>query len=130
VGVGAGTVLWSACGGGLTDSNGGGPPNSVSLTLDVNAHPELASVGGYALVSDTNGNALAVVRTGTTSFVALSRVCPHAGGTINPQSGGFRCTLHGAQFDQSGYWVGGQPTSSMRSYPAAYNAATGQLVIG
>ena len=104
-------------------------PDNVSLTLNLADYPTLANVGGVAYVSAGN-NPLAVVRTGTDTFLALSRICPHYGGQINSYGGGFRCTVHGAQFDETGHWIGGQPTGNMRSYPTAFNASTGVVTIG
>ncbi len=105
-------------------------PESLSpFTLKVSDYPELASVGGVALVNH-GGNPVAVVRTGAATFVALSRICPHQGGTIAPGFGGFYCPNHGAQFNSSGQWVGGQPTSSMRSYAASFDATAGTLTVG
>lgn len=72
---------------------------------------------------------LAIVRTADTSFVAFSRICPHQGGTIQTTSSGFQCPVHGATFDRSGQWVGGQRTSNMRQYPVTYDAAAGTLTI-
>jgi Rieske Fe-S protein len=86
-------------------------------------------VGGIALAT-VSGTPLAIVRTGSTTFLALSRICPHQGATVNLSGNGFLCPRHGAEFDASGTWIGGQRTSSMRSYATTYNAATGTLTIG
>jgi nitrite reductase/ring-hydroxylating ferredoxin subunit len=110
----------------VTDSTS---PSSVSLTLKVSDYAALANVGGVALVS-ANGSPLAVVRTGASTFVALSRICPHQGTTVNQTSGGFLCPNHGAQFNQTGTWIGGQRTSNMRSYATQYDSVTGTLTIG
>jgi Rieske Fe-S protein len=124
----AGAIAMVGCG--LTGPGGSGPPDSVSLTLRVPDYPELATVGGIALVTESGGTPLAVARTGSANFLALSRICPHAGGQINESGSGYQCTAHGARFDPNGTWIGGQPTSSMRSYPTSYDANTGNLVIG
>jgi Rieske Fe-S protein len=107
-------------------------PGSLSqpVTITLSEHPSLANVDGVAFVSDTDGNPLALVRTGTSTFVALSRICPHAGSTVNTASFGFLCPGHGAEFDFSGRWMGGQRTSSLTSYPTQYNAAAGTVAIG
>ena len=76
------------------------------------------------------GAQLAIVRTSTTEFVALSRVCPHQGGIVNATGNGFQCPIHGATFSKTGAWVGGQRTSSLRSYATAYDSASGVLTIG
>jgi nitrite reductase/ring-hydroxylating ferredoxin subunit len=104
-------------------------PFSGTFTMQIADYPALASVGGVALVS-ANGASLAVVRTSTDSFVALSRVCPHEGGRIDPSGSGFVCQKHGARFSSTGAWTGGQSTSSMRSYTTTYNSSTGTLTIG
>ena len=115
----------------LAGCAGGGPtsPGSVNMTLTVSDYPALANVGGVAYVTSAN-NPLAVVRTGSDTFDAVSRICPHAGGTVNSNGNGFTCPVHGAQFTDSGTWAGGQPTSSLTSYTTQYDAGTGILTIG
>ena len=100
----------------------------ASATVNVNDYAALAATGGIALVT-VSGAPLAIVRTGTSSFLALSRRCPHQGTTVNVSGGGFLCPNHGAQFNSSGTWVGGERTSSMTSYSTSYNTATGVLTI-
>jgi nitrite reductase/ring-hydroxylating ferredoxin subunit len=105
------------------------PNLSGQATLAVSDYPALSSVGGIALVS-IQSSPFAIVRTGSSSFVALSRVCPHQGSIVNQNGSGFLCPNHGAQFNAAGTWVGGQPTSSLRSYATTYDASTGTLTIG
>ncbi len=121
----AAAVVLAACGA----SDATGPAFSGRATIGLGDYPALSTVGGVALVS-ANGASIAVVRTGSTSFAALSRVCPHEGGTINPSGTGFLCTKHGAQFDKSGAWTGGQRTTNMRSYATSYDAGANTLTIG
>lgn len=117
----------AACGvSGAGDAFG---PASVGASIQLASYPALSAVGGVALVS-LNGAQLALVRTGTSTFLALSRVCPHEGATVNVASGGFTCPRHGAHFDTSGTWLSGQRTGSMRSYPTTYDAASGTVAIG
>jgi len=106
-------------------------PGSLSqpIMITVPQYPSLANVDGVAYV-DANGNPLAIVRTSASTFVALSRICPHAGSTVNTASFGFLCPGHGAQFDSSGHNIGGQRTSSLTSYPTQFDAATGILTVG
>ena len=72
---------------------------------------------------------MAIVRTASASFVALSRVCPHQGGIVNPSGSGFQCPIHGAQFSSTGTWTGGQRTSSLHAYNTSYDAVTEVLTI-
>jgi cytochrome b6-f complex iron-sulfur subunit len=116
----------AACSSGDAGSTG---PSSIGTTVDVTMYSALSSDGGVALITLQN-TPLAIVRTSATTYLALSRVCPHQGSTLNHISGGFLCPRHGAQFDNTGKWVGGQNTSSMRSYPTMYDAATHTLTIG
>jgi Rieske Fe-S protein len=114
----------------LAGCGGGGPtaPGNVNMTIAISDYPALANVGGVAYV-DSGGNPLAVVRTGSDSFDAVSRICPHAGGTVNSNGNGFTCPVHGARFTDSGTWEGGQPTSNLTSYTTQYDAGTGILTI-
>ena len=111
---------------GMTDATS---PSNVGLSVKVSDYATLANVGGVALIN-ASGSPIAVVRTGTSTFVALSRVCPHQGSTVNAVTGGFLCPNHGARFDQNGTWTGGQRTSNMRAYSTSYDAATGTITIG
>lgn len=97
-------------------------------TLTIGNYPQLSSVGGVAMVS-IGGNPLAIVRTGASSFVALSRVCPHQGGIVDQSGNGFQCPIHGAQFAKTGEWLGGQRTSSLHAYATSYDAAAGTLAV-
>jgi Rieske Fe-S protein len=104
-------------------------PATLSGSLTIADYGGLANVGGVALVS-VEGSPVAVVRTGATTFLALSRICPHQGATINLSGSGFKCPRHGAEFSLQGTWTGGEPTSNLRSYPTNYDSGTGILTIG
>jgi len=121
----AAAVALAACG----MSDGVTAPFSGSASVNINDYPALANVGGVAMAT-LNGSPLALVRNTTTSVLALSRICPHQGGTIDTSSGGFTCTRHGARFSLTGQWVGGQPTTNMRSYSTSFDPTTGTLTIG
>ena len=104
-------------------------PTSVGATVKVSDYSALAAVGGVAVTS-IGGTPVAIVRTSATTFITLSRVCPHQGSTVNATSSGFKCPNHGATFDPNGTWIGGERTSNMRSYATTYDAAAGTLTIG
>ncbi|HEY0780556.1 MAG TPA: Rieske (2Fe-2S) protein [Gemmatirosa sp.] len=125
----AAAAALAACGSGGTGDNATAPPSISSNVITVASYPALANVGGVQTVT-YNGSPLAIVRTGTASFLALSLVCPHQGTTLDVTSSGFHCPNHGATFNSTGAWVGGQRTSSMSSLPATYDAAAGTLTIG
>jgi nitrite reductase/ring-hydroxylating ferredoxin subunit len=128
-----GSYFATACGDGVI---GGplGPGNATlpePLVVNVGDFPELATVGGTARVdpNDTN-RPIAVTRTGASSFVALSLICPHQRfKPIQIVSFGFQCPNHGAQFDETGNWVGGQPTRDLVSYDVVYDSGADTLTI-
>jgi nitrite reductase/ring-hydroxylating ferredoxin subunit len=121
----AAMLALAACGA----SDGATSPFTGSASVNINDYPALATVGGVALVT-LNGSMLALVRDSATSVLALSRVCPHEGGTITTSSGGFTCTRHGARFSLTGVWQGGQRTTNMRSYATTFDPSSGALTIG
>ncbi len=125
----AAAMALAACGnvGGLND--GSNSPNlGGSTSIKVSDYPALANVGGVAMVTISNVP-MAIVRTGSSSFIALSRICPHQGGTIGEINGGFQCPVHGATFNLNGTWVGGQPTSNMHAYTTSYDSTAGTVTI-
>lgn len=104
------------------------PSGGTSNTINVASYPSLGTVGGVAMIT-LSGVQLAVVRTGTSSFVALSRICPHQGGTVQQSGSGFQCPVHGATFSQTGQWTGGQRTSNLYAYTTSYDATTSTLTV-
>ncbi len=123
--VSAALLALAACSLDATAPNFG---KSIGPSINVADYPELASTGGV-LLAGLNGRPVAIVRTGDTSFLALSRICPHQGGTIGTYGSGFACPVHGARFDQSGHWTGGQPTTNMRTFSTSYDVSTDTLTI-
>ena len=120
------TLALAAC----SDTTGpGSGGNNPTATVKVSDYPALSAVDGIATLS-VQGTPIAIVRTGTDSYLALSRVCPHQGATVGVNGSGFLCPRHGARFSETGTWVGGQPTSNLRSYSTSYDATTGTLTIG
>jgi len=126
-GILAAIAALNACG-----SLGGGDITAPSLpagtSIKISDYPSLANVGGVALVS-LGSAPVAIVRTSATTFLALSRVCPHQGGSIVLSGSDFVCTRHGATFNLNGGWIGGQRTSNMFQYATSYNSASGTLTI-
>lgn len=120
-------VALAACG--MSSESPTSPGTVSSTTLTLSNYPALDAVGGVA-TTRVDGIPLAIVRTGDASFAAFSRICPHQGGTINLVGSRFQCPVHGATFDLSGQWIGGQRTTNMRQYPATYDAATDTLTVG
>ena len=125
----AAALLASACGTGVWEPLSPVVP-SGGLTLRLADYPSLAAVGAIALVTPAHGTPLAIVHSAGSSYLALSRVCPHQGTVVNLTGSSFVCPNHGARFDSRGRWTGGQPTSSLAALSVTYNATADTLLIG
>jgi Rieske Fe-S protein len=121
-GLAAAALLLAACGVGTSDAITG-PPSGGTVTVKLSDYPALASSGGVALVSGV------AVENNNGSYIALSLRCPHQGGQILQSGSGFRCTVHGATFDHTGNWIGGQPTTNMYRVRVTDNG-NGTLTLG
>jgi Rieske Fe-S protein len=137
IGTGLPTDVTGACeieddDDGPSSASGCGASTSPTgkLVVTLASFPVLANVGGAARVDGNSRTPIALVRTAAATFVALSMTCPHQGTRVSIVNGGFFCPNHGARFTLAGQWSGGQPTSSLRSYPAVYDAAAGTVTIG
>lgn len=130
IGSAALTLLLAACGDGQIGASGADLPTggTTGFVMRIADYPALATVGGVARV-DTPSGPVAVVRTGTNSFAALSMRCPHQGTTVRIEPGRFVCPNHGAAFAIDGTWTGGQRTSAMAAVPSLYDAASGTLTL-
>jgi cytochrome b6-f complex iron-sulfur subunit len=124
--VSAALLALAAC---SVDATAPSSGQSIGSSITVADYPELANTGGV-LLAGLSGRPIAVVRTGAASFLALSRVCPHQGGTIGTSGSGFVCPVHGARYDSTGHWIGGQRTTDMRTYSTVYDVSTDTLTIG
>ncbi|HEY4218266.1 MAG TPA: Rieske (2Fe-2S) protein [Gemmatimonadaceae bacterium] len=123
----AAAAALAACGGDVSTAPTI-PTTGSDNTITIASYPALSTVGGVAVLSIGNVP-LAIVRTGDTSFLALSRICPHQGGTVQQSGSGFQCPVHGAQFSSTGQWVGGQRTTNLHAYTTSYDATAGTLTV-
>jgi nitrite reductase/ring-hydroxylating ferredoxin subunit len=128
-----GSFVVASCGDGQIGGVAGPilPPGGVGgLVVTLADFPALGSVGGTARVDGGGSNPVAVTRTGPSTFVALSMICPHAAyKPIQIAAPGFKCPNHGAEFESDGTWVGGQRTSDLTSFTVVYDAGAGTLTI-
>jgi Rieske Fe-S protein len=120
------TALLAACGDGDTGNATG--PISVNTTVVLANYGALGTVGGIAVISGA-GTPLAVVRSTTSQYRAFSLICPHAGSTVAVNGAGFRCPNHGATFNASGAWTGGERTKGLTEFTVAVNSTAGTLTI-
>jgi Rieske Fe-S protein len=122
--AGLSALLLAACAG--VDTS----PLSSSVVVNVANYTKLANVGGIVRINETS-TPVALERTGTSTFVAYSLICPHQGQTVQVTGStpAFFCPGHGAQFNANGQNVGGQRTGSLATYSAVYDAAANTVTI-
>ena len=126
MGMTTAAVFMGACLGGCSkDDDGGGnnttnPPTNVDFTLDLTqqANAALNSNGGFVY-----SNNIIVARTTSGTFIAVSQVCTHQGGTVQFQGANnrFFCPNHGATFSTTGAVTGGPATQDLKSYKTSLN---------
>lgn len=115
----------AACGGRI-DFGVTGPTGSGTATIRLSDYPALATVGGIAIIA---GTAMAAVRVDATTYAVFSLICPHAGTTVRQNGTGFRCPNHGATWNASGTWTGGQRTSGLARLNVTLDETAGVLTV-
>ena len=101
------------------DNNGGTTGTTIDLTS--NDYSALKTVGGYAY----SGNII-IIRTGTSTYVALSSVCTHQSCTVAYSSADdkIKCPCHGSMFSTGGSVVQGPAPTSLKSYTVTLSGTT------
>jgi Rieske Fe-S protein len=130
-------VVLAACSGGGDVTGPAAPPNTEpgpgtsgsSLSVTIASFGALANVGGIAAVGNLGFRPIAVVRTGASSYTALSRICTHAGCDINVASGGFSCPCHGSQFNSEGKATHGPAEAALQRFNVALSTDGTKLTI-
>jgi Rieske Fe-S protein len=70
------------------------------------------------------------MRTGTTSFEAISMICPHQGAVVElAGSPTFRCPSHLAEFAADGTWIGGRQTGDLTALGVTFDSRAGTVTI-
>ena len=93
-------------------NNNTNPTSNIILT--VNLSSQLLNINDFVL---ENGVVVVRIAAGnvSTSFVAFSSACPHAGATINfvKSTSSFNCSAHGSNFSITGSVTNGPASSSL-----------------
>jgi Rieske Fe-S protein len=123
-------ALLGACGDGVID----GPATSLPLVdapirIDPRLYPELATVGGRAVLSPLGKAPMVVETTAVGQYAARSLVCPHSGTVVDLIANGYLCPNHGARFAADGSWIGGTQTADL-SPVGVQVASDGALLVG
>jgi cytochrome b6-f complex iron-sulfur subunit len=117
VGLGSAALALTYCFGGCQPQNSGVPnaPTNVNFTLDLAnaAYSALESNGGYIY-----SNGVIVARTVSGDYVAVSKYCTHAGGTVvyDSRVNNFYCPVHGSVFSTNGSVVNGPASIPLVKY--------------
>ncbi len=126
----AASLVVVACG----DGDISGVPGRIAtlpsgpLTIKVGDHPELATIGAFAVLLS---GAIGVKRTGTATFDALQLVCTHQGCTVSVTTDTqLDCPCHFSQFDGTGAVVRGPADRALARYNTSYDSSTDILTIG
>ena len=115
-------IVLAACGGGGPTGPGDITPGPSSITVKLADFPALNAIGGIAAVGTVLLSPVAVVRTGQSSYLALSRICTHASCVINLASSGFSCPCHGSRYDSQGNVTNGPAARSLARHSATLSA--------
>lgn len=100
-----------------------------TLTVTVASFPGLSFIGGIAAVGNLGVRPVAVVRTGTAAYTALSRICTHAGCDVEVVATGFSCPCHGSLFDSTGVATRGPADASLQRFNVAVSTDGATLTI-
>jgi cytochrome b6-f complex iron-sulfur subunit len=114
-----------APGNGVQDCGG-----QLCLDLTAAANAALRDVDGARIIT-VNGRPLIVVRTGDTTFAALSAVCTHAGCTVRyaVSAHDIACPCHGSTFALDGKVTRGPAVLPLAQFMATFDATTQILTI-
>jgi cytochrome b6-f complex iron-sulfur subunit len=125
LGLSSAALAVTYCFGGCQPSKNGVPtaPTNVDFTLDLTnpVYGVLKSNGGYVY-----NDGVIVARTITGSYVAVSKYCTHAGGTVeyNKSGNDFYCPVHGSVYSLSGNVLQGPAQSPLVKYNTSLNGTS------
>jgi Rieske Fe-S protein len=98
------------------------------LSFRVKDIPALATIGGSTQIGTVKGKPVAVTRTGASTFVAFTLICPHQGVTVEKDGDKWVCNAHGSQFEANGGLALGPATTGLPK--VAVKLSRGQLTVG
>ena len=99
------------------------------VVVSVDKVPALKSDNSRVLLGNVKGTPVAVVREGDT-YTALNLRCTHFGATVEEDSGGWKCPLHGSQFALDGDLERGPALSPLAEYDSKWRAKKRRLIVG
>ncbi|HTE44931.1 MAG TPA: Rieske 2Fe-2S domain-containing protein [Gemmatimonadaceae bacterium] len=123
-------MLTEACGDGQIGPPLGHVDVGTVAPFNVSKFPGLATVGTVVDI----GNQRAIVRTGPTTFLGLSRICTHEGCVTDVTNNRFECPCHGSIFAADGAVVRGPniasaPITPLQQLTVTFDPATGIITV-
>lgn len=127
----AGAVIAAGCSASDLTSVGSGPIPGGTITFKSTDYASLATAGQPVEVKTTTGAAsgIAVVRTGASSFLALSMACTHEGTKVFITGSTFDCPNHGARFNSTGAVTLGPANQPLAQRALSYDATTDTITV-
>lgn len=98
------------------------------VSVRVRAIPELSQVGGAVSIGKVKGKPVGLARTGPSTYVAFSLVCPHQGVTVVREGNGWVCPAHRSEFEVDGDLVLGPATSRLPRVPSRVSGS--RVIVG
>lgn len=107
-------LLFLACSDDTDDIMDNGNGNEITIDLSNPNYAALGTTGGF--VYEDN---IIIIRTGETSYTALSSVCTHQACQVsyNKASNELPCPCHGSRFSINGAVLNGPAQTSLKKYP-------------
>jgi Rieske Fe-S protein len=105
------------------------PVVNGTVTLPLSDYPELADVGGSAVIQPENfDTSIIVVRRDASTLEALSAICSHLGCTVeyDRPDDEIECPCHGSRYDFTGAVLNGPARTNLTRYTAQ---VVGQSVV-
>ncbi|OFX33466.1 MAG: hypothetical protein A2W90_02390 [Bacteroidetes bacterium GWF2_42_66] len=104
----------------ISGGNNGSSQSETTIDLSASEYSVLSAVGGYAYK-----NNFIVIRTGNTSYVALSKICTHMGCTVeySQSANNLPCPCHGSKYTIDGSVINGPATAALKKYSVKVEGA-------
>lgn len=100
-----------------------------TVVVNVDKVPALRKDNSRVLLGNVKGTPVAIVRQGDT-YTALNLRCTHFGATVDADSSGWKCPLHGSQFALDGELERGPALSPLAEYDSRWNSRKRRLIVG
>lgn len=89
------------------------PAGKTTIDLGNSSFAALQDIGGFAYSGD-----IIIIRTGESTYIALSKICTHQGCTVsyNSSTNQLPCPCHGSLYTISGAVVNGPAENALKAY--------------